>query len=75
MNTQGAYVGLCALDLGQGVAAPYWAMLLAMHGAGVVKLEPLAGDCGAAILAEIGIDPATIASLCAEKILPIPKAS
>ena len=32
------------LDLGQGVAAPYCAMLLAMHGADVVKLEPPSGD-------------------------------
>jgi crotonobetainyl-CoA:carnitine CoA-transferase CaiB-like acyl-CoA transferase len=44
MNPQGAYAGLRVLDLGQGVAAPYCAMLLAMHGAEVVKLEPLAGD-------------------------------
>ncbi len=44
MNTQGAYAGLRVLDLGQGVAAPYCAMLLAMHGAEVVKLEPLTGD-------------------------------
>ena len=44
MDTQGAYAGLRVLDLGQGVAAPYCAMLLAMHGAEVVKLEPLAGD-------------------------------
>ena len=44
MNIQGAYAGLRVLDLGQGVAAPYCAMLLAMHGAEVVKLEPPAGD-------------------------------
>lgn len=36
---------------------------------------PRIGEHGAAILAEIGIDPATIASLCAEKILLIPKAT
>jgi crotonobetainyl-CoA:carnitine CoA-transferase CaiB-like acyl-CoA transferase len=30
--------------MGQGVAAPYCAMLLAMHGAEVIKLEPVAGD-------------------------------
>ncbi len=30
---KGAYGGLRVLDLGQGVAAPYCAMLLAMHGA------------------------------------------
>ena len=44
MNTQAAYAGLRVLDLGQGVAAPYCAMLLAMHGADVVKVEPLDGD-------------------------------
>ena len=44
MNGKGAYADLRVLDLGQGVAAPYCAMLLAMHGAEIVKLEPLAGD-------------------------------
>ena len=44
MNGEGAYCGLRVLDLGQGVAAPYCAMLLAMHGAEVVKLEPPEGD-------------------------------
>ena len=44
MPVEGAYSGLRVLDLGQGVAAPYCAMLLAMHGADVVKLEPLEGD-------------------------------
>ena len=44
MTIDGAYTGLRVLDLGQGIAAPYCAMLLAMHGAEVVKLEPLAGD-------------------------------
>ncbi len=44
MPIEGAYSGLRVLDLGQGVAAPYCAMLLAMHGAEVVKLEPIAGD-------------------------------
>ncbi|HTZ37790.1 MAG TPA: CoA transferase [Stellaceae bacterium] len=41
---EGAYSGLRVLDLGQGIAAPYCAMLLAMHGAEVVKLEPPGGD-------------------------------
>jgi len=41
---EGAYTGLKVLDLGQGIAAPYCAMLLAMHGAEVVKLEPPGGD-------------------------------
>jgi crotonobetainyl-CoA:carnitine CoA-transferase CaiB-like acyl-CoA transferase len=44
MTLDGAYRGLRVLDIGQGVAAPYCAMLLAMHGAEVVKLEPVAGD-------------------------------
>ena len=44
MVGEGAYRGLRVLDLGQGVAAPYCAMLLAMHGAEVIKIEPLAGD-------------------------------
>jgi crotonobetainyl-CoA:carnitine CoA-transferase CaiB-like acyl-CoA transferase len=44
MPNDGAYSGLRVLDLGQGVAAPYCAMLLAMHGAQVVKLEPHEGD-------------------------------
>jgi crotonobetainyl-CoA:carnitine CoA-transferase CaiB-like acyl-CoA transferase len=44
MSADGAYAGLRVLDLGQGVAAPYCAMLLAMHGAEVVKLEPPGGD-------------------------------
>jgi crotonobetainyl-CoA:carnitine CoA-transferase CaiB-like acyl-CoA transferase len=44
MTIDGAYTGLKVLDLGQGIAAPYCAMLLAMHGAEVVKIEPLAGD-------------------------------
>jgi len=44
MNVEGAYSGLRVLDLGQGAAAPYCAMLLAMHGAEIVKLEPVAGD-------------------------------
>ena len=39
---EGAYAGLRVLDLGQGVAAPYCAMLLTMHGAEAMKLEPAA---------------------------------
>jgi crotonobetainyl-CoA:carnitine CoA-transferase CaiB-like acyl-CoA transferase len=44
MTIDGAYSGLKVLDLGQGIAAPYCAMLLAMHGAEVIKIEPIAGD-------------------------------
>jgi crotonobetainyl-CoA:carnitine CoA-transferase CaiB-like acyl-CoA transferase len=38
------YRGLRVLDLGQGVASPYCAMLLALYGAEVIKVEPPAGD-------------------------------
>ncbi len=40
------YEGLKVLDISQGVAGPHCGMLLARHGADVVKLEPLAGDWG-----------------------------
>lgn len=40
------YEGLKVLDISQGVAGPHCGMLLARHGASVVKLEPLAGDWG-----------------------------
>jgi crotonobetainyl-CoA:carnitine CoA-transferase CaiB-like acyl-CoA transferase len=38
------YAGLKVLDLSQGVAGPYAAMLLAQYGADVVKVEPYEGD-------------------------------
>lgn len=38
------YAGLKVVDLSQGVAGPYCAMLLARHGADVIKVEPLDGD-------------------------------
>jgi crotonobetainyl-CoA:carnitine CoA-transferase CaiB-like acyl-CoA transferase len=40
------YEGLKVLDISQGVAGPHCGMLLARHGARVVKLEPLVGDWG-----------------------------
>jgi crotonobetainyl-CoA:carnitine CoA-transferase CaiB-like acyl-CoA transferase len=36
--------GLKVIDLSQGLAGPYCAMLLAQNGAGVIKVEPLDGD-------------------------------
>jgi crotonobetainyl-CoA:carnitine CoA-transferase CaiB-like acyl-CoA transferase len=44
MPIDGAYSGLKVLDFGQGIAAPYCGMLLAMHGAEVIKIEPVGGD-------------------------------
>ena len=42
--TDRPYAGLKVVDLSQGIAGPYCAMLLAQHGADVVKVEPLEGD-------------------------------
>ena len=38
------YRGLRVLDLGQGIASPYCAMLLGVYGADVIKVEPPEGD-------------------------------
>lgn len=38
------FAGLKVFDATQGVAGPHIAMLLAQHGADVVKMEPLSGD-------------------------------
>ena len=44
MSFEKPYEGLRVVDLSQGVAGPYCAMLLARYGADVVKVEPLDGD-------------------------------
>lgn len=44
MSYEAPFRGLRVLDLSQGVAAPYAAMLLAQYGADVVKVEPPDGD-------------------------------
>jgi len=38
------YTGLNVLDMSQGIAGPYCAALLGLHGANVIKIEPPAGD-------------------------------
>ena len=44
MSHEKPYAGLRVVDLSQGIAGPYCAMLLAQHGADVVKVEPPEGD-------------------------------
>jgi crotonobetainyl-CoA:carnitine CoA-transferase CaiB-like acyl-CoA transferase len=44
MSYETPFAGLRVVDLSQGVAGPYAAMLLALYGADVVKVEPPEGD-------------------------------
>ena len=44
MSYEKPYAGLRVVDLSQGIAGPYCAMLLAQYGADVVKVEPPEGD-------------------------------
>jgi len=44
MSFEKPYEGLRVVDMSQGVAGPYCAMLLGRHGADVIKVEPLDGD-------------------------------
>ena len=44
MSFDRPYEGIKVVDLSQGVAGPYCAMLLAQHGADVIKVEPHHGD-------------------------------
>jgi crotonobetainyl-CoA:carnitine CoA-transferase CaiB-like acyl-CoA transferase len=43
MSYAAPYAGLKVVDLSQGVAGPYCAMLLAQYGANVIKVEPIEG--------------------------------
>src|SRR5713101_5077333 len=44
MSYAAPFEGLRVLDLSQGIAGPYAGMLLAQHGADVIKVEPPGGD-------------------------------
>ena len=49
-----AFAGLKVIDLTQGLAGPYCAMLMAQNGANVVKVEPPEGDWARRIGLAIG---------------------
>lgn len=57
-----ALSNLRVIDLSQGVAGPHAGMLLAQHGADVVKVEPLEGDWGRTLGKQYG-------SFCAHAIV------
>jgi crotonobetainyl-CoA:carnitine CoA-transferase CaiB-like acyl-CoA transferase len=40
MSYAAPYAGLKVIDVSQGVAGPYCAMMLAQYGANVIKVEP-----------------------------------
>lgn len=40
MSYEAPYAGLKVIDVSQGVAGPYCAMMLAQYGANVIKVEP-----------------------------------
>jgi crotonobetainyl-CoA:carnitine CoA-transferase CaiB-like acyl-CoA transferase len=49
MSYDAPFAGLKVVDLSQGIAGPYSAMLLAQYGADVVKVEPPEGDWARAL--------------------------
>ena len=50
MSYDAPFRGLKVIDLSQGLAAPYCGMLLAQHGAEVIKVEPVGGGDWSRIL-------------------------
>jgi crotonobetainyl-CoA:carnitine CoA-transferase CaiB-like acyl-CoA transferase len=68
MNDDLAFEGLRVFDMSQGVAAPYCGMLLAQHGADVVKMEPPPpGDWSRAMGKPYGDHSASSVILCRGK--------
>jgi crotonobetainyl-CoA:carnitine CoA-transferase CaiB-like acyl-CoA transferase len=49
MSYDAPFAGLKVVDLSQGIAGPYSAMLLAQYGADVIKVEPPEGDWARAL--------------------------
>ena len=62
MTIKGAYDGITVLDFTQGIAGPHASMLLALHGADVIKVEPPEGDWGRA-LGELVVGNPAVAAL------------
>ena len=54
MSYEAPYEGLRVIDLSQGIAGPYAAMLLAQYGADVIKVEPPEGDWARVLGARYG---------------------
>ncbi|MCH9671996.1 MAG: CoA transferase [Gammaproteobacteria bacterium] len=56
MSDSKPLAGLEVVDLTQGLAGPYCAMLLAQHGARVIKVEPPSGDWSRTLGRDLGDD-------------------
>ncbi len=54
MSFERPYEGIRVVDMSQGVAGPYCGMLLAQHGADVIKVEPGDGDWARSLGQEYG---------------------
>lgn len=72
MSFDKPYEGIKVVDLSQGVAGPYCAMLLARHGAEVIKVEPLEGDWSRALGVQYGDNTAfSVAANLGKKSLAV----
>jgi crotonobetainyl-CoA:carnitine CoA-transferase CaiB-like acyl-CoA transferase len=52
--TEQAFSGLTIFDASQGIAGPHATMLMALHGADVIKIEPIEGDWGRGLGRRVG---------------------